>query len=171
MSAHKLPNVQCECSEPATVVLRGAAQCARCAAIEKTLYPIGWAGMEAKKHNPKHTMKKTLTPFLLSAFCFLLFLCGCRAQTVLLTWNPVTVGSPTGYRVYSMLPGTTNWNVLATPTNTYHAIPFTNSVWGERYCVTALRDTQESPPSNVITNLIPRSPENMRLNHNIALPQ
>lgn len=110
-------------------------------------------------------------PHLLILALFALFITGCAAQTVVVSWTAPTVGNPTGYKFYVSPPGTTNWNVVATPTNTNHAIPFVNTAWGERYFVTAVRDGQESPPSNVVTNTIPRSPENMRLNHNIVLPQ
>jgi hypothetical protein len=42
----------CECGQPAKTILRGVVQCDRCAAIEKKLYPSGWAGMEAKNRRP-----------------------------------------------------------------------------------------------------------------------
>ena len=109
--------------------------------------------------------------FILLLSTFILSALGCRAQNVVFTWSPPATGSPTGYKLYVSPPGTTNWNVLATVTSTNHTVPFIATAWGERYFVTSTRDTQESPPSAVITNQIPRSPENFRLIHNIALPQ
>ncbi len=110
-------------------------------------------------------------PHLLLLALLAIMVIGCRAQTVTFSWNAPASGAATGYRLYVSPPGTTNWNVLASPTTTNHVVPFTSTAWGERYFVTALASGQESPPSNVITNLIPRSPENMRLNHNIGFPQ
>jgi len=94
----------------------------------------------------------------------------CRAQTVNFTWGPPPIGGATSYKLYASPPGTTNWNVIATPTTTNHVVPFSSTAWGERYFVTAVFAGQEGTPSAVITNLIPRSPENFKLNHNIALP-
>jgi hypothetical protein len=109
-------------------------------------------------------------PHLLILAIFALLITGCAAQTVTFSWNVPTQGSPTGYKLYVSPPGTTNWNVLATVATTNHSVPFTATAWGERYFVTATKGTQESPPSEVITNSIPRSPENLRMNHTIALP-
>jgi len=110
-------------------------------------------------------------PHLLVLAIFALLITGCAAQTVTVSWSAPTVGLPTGYKFYVSPPGSTNWNVVGTPTNTYWRIPFVNTAFGERYFVTATKDDLESPPSNIVTNLIPRSPENLRMNHTIALPQ
>ena len=110
-------------------------------------------------------------PHLIILALLAIMVIGCRAQTVTFSWNVPTQGSPTGYKLYVSPPGTTNWSVLATVTTTNHTVPFTTTAWGERYFVTATRFTLESPPSEIITNMIPRSPENLRMNHNIALPQ
>jgi len=48
----KISHAICDCGDPATTILRGVAQCDRCASCEKKLYPIGWAGVAAKKSRP-----------------------------------------------------------------------------------------------------------------------
>jgi len=99
----------------------------------------------------------------------------CRAQTIRFTWDaypqPVAHGL-VGYNFYRGDAGTTNWSApVVLGTNTVYAIPFVASAFGDRFFITA-RNNQglESPPSNVWTNTIPRSPENFNAIHNIKLP-
>lgn len=48
----KIASSICDCGSPAETILRDVPQCARCAALEKQMYPSGWAGVAAKKHRP-----------------------------------------------------------------------------------------------------------------------
>ena len=112
--------------------------------------------------------------YLTAGLLLLGLVAGCAAQTVTLRWNAPTNAAEarvTGYRVWLAPAGTTNWSVLGAAASTNYVMPFSATSFGDRYFVTATNAVGlESPPSNVATNLIPRSPENMRLNHNLSFP-